>query len=207
MKQQALIAAAIFLGGVVAAPVHATEINIDRYEVKSSTVPAGATILFKDFSVENTDFGKMQKDSQKQAVDVMKNTAPMAFREAFVRKLSEDAPFAAVVVHEGGDVPAGSLLVEGEFTALNPGSRTKRYLVGMGAGRSKICIAGHVVNADGEELLKFEDCRSGNLGWFGGRSEGMMSQDVYLSADNLADFVTVWAKQELPTLVTKKRPK
>ena len=44
------------------------------------------------------------------------------------------------------------------------------------------------------------------LGWFGGRSEGMMSQDVYLAADNLANFLTAWAKQELPTLVTKKRP-
>ena len=133
--------------------------------------------------------------------------APMSFREAFVRRLSENAPFAAVEVHEGGDVPAGSLLVEGEFTALNPGSRGKRFAVGMGAGRSKICIAGHVVDADGEELIKFEDCRSGNLGWFGGRSEGMMSQDVYLSAQNLANFLTAWVKQELPTLVTKKRPK
>lgn len=206
MRQETLIAVAISLGAVAAAPVQAIEIKVDRYEVKSSTVPAGATVLFKDFSVENTDFGKMKKDSQKEAVDVMKNTAPMAFREAFMRRLSESAPFEAVEIHEGDDVPAGSLLVEGEFTALNPGSRTKRYLVGMGSGRSKICIAGHVVDADGEELLKFEDCRSGNLGWFGGRSEGMMSQDVYLSAQNLADFLTAWAKQELPTLATKKRP-
>ena len=207
MKQETLITVGIFLGAVVAAPLQASEIKVDRYEVKSSSVPAGATVLFKDFSVENTDFGKMKKDKQKETVSVMKDTAPMAFREAFVRRLSENAPFAAVEVHEGGDVPAGSLLVEGEFTALNPGSRGKRYLVGMGAGRSKICIAGHVVDADGEELVKFEDCRSGNLGWFGGRSEGMMSQDVYQSAQNLANFLTAWVKQELPTLVTKKRPK
>ncbi len=182
------------------------EIKIDRYEVKSTPESTDVPFVFTDFSIESTDFGKMKKQSQIEAVDIMKNTAPSAFRDAFLRKLAENGTFASVEALEGDGAPDGALLVRGEFTALNPGSRAKRYMVGMGAGRSKICIAGNVANAAGEVLVKFQDCRSGNLGWFGGRSEGMMSQDVYLAASNLADFVTAWAENKLPTLVTAKRP-
>jgi hypothetical protein len=34
----------------------------------------------------------------------------------------------------------------------------------------------------------------------------MMSQDVYLSAQNLADFLTAWGKQELAAAATKQLP-
>jgi hypothetical protein len=198
---------AMVVGAMLVAPAGAEEIKIDRYEVTDTSVSTGRAIVFRDFSVENTDFGKMKKQTQREAAETMRNTAPLAFREAFKRQLAESGAFSDVeVLEEGADVPEGALVVEGEFTELNPGSRAKRYMVGMGAGRSKICIAGRVLESTGETLVKFEDCRSGAMGWFGGRSEGMMSQDVYLSAQNLANFVTAWVNHTLPRMATDKRP-
>ena len=92
------------------------------------------------------------------------------------------------------------MLLEGEFTVLNPGNRNKRYWVGMGAGKSKVCVAGRVVTAGGEVLGRFSDCRSGSgmMAFTGGRSEGMMSNDVFRCAVNIADFLGAWATGRLP---------
>ena len=128
-------------------------------------------------------------------------------REGFVARLKERAVFPSVaVLEEGAELPAGALLVEGDFTKLNPGSRGKRYWVGMGAGKSKICIAGRVVSAAGDVLATFEHCRSGTMGWFGGRAEGMMATDVHQTAFHLADFMAAWATASppIPTRVSIK---
>ena len=153
-----VLALAVFIS--LATAVDADEIKVDRYEIKVQSVAQDSTIVFRDFSVENTDFGKQKKKTQQDAAQIMRTTAPLAFREAFVRHLNESGSFAGVEAATADtEIPQGALVVEGEFTALNPGSRAKRYWVGMGAGRSKICIAGRVINASGETIVSFDDCR------------------------------------------------
>ena len=105
----------------------AEEYVLDRYEVKSAAVPSASPILIKDFSTENTDFGKLKKETQKETASMMKRAAPSAFTESLKTRLDESGVFGETSEYDDGELAEGSLLLEGEFTVLNPGNRAKRY--------------------------------------------------------------------------------
>jgi len=187
----------------LAAAATAAEEKAGVYPVDQGRVvaaaPAGPSLIVKVFSTENTDFGTGEDESKekKHAVaEQMKSTAPPAMSQSLVTQLQESKAFASVAAFEEGKVPEGALVLEGEFTMLNPGSRGKRYWVGFGAGKSKICVKGRVVDAAGKELVTFNHCRVGVMGWFGGRAEGMMFTDVAATAEKVSAFLTGWSKGE-----------
>jgi hypothetical protein len=87
------------------------------------------------------------------------------------------------------------LLIQGEFTKLNPGSRGKRYGVGFGAGKSQVCASGQVVRGvEGEVLMEFDHCRSQAMGAFGGDSKNQMTKDSSATGSHLAEFMGKWAE-------------
>ncbi len=182
-------------------PVFATEINLDRYHAISTDI-SETTILVETFTTEGADLGSGARKQKKKAYEtakIMKETAPRMYSEALRSRLTESGVFDTVIELTDDASRANALIIEGRFTKLSPGSRTKRWMVGMGAGKSKICIEGRLLNAAGEELATFEDCRSGVGAWSfaGGRAEGMMSNDIYQSAFGLADFVAIVARGEI----------
>ena len=178
----------------------AAEIKLDSYRVNQSQASADAKVLVRAFDSTEADLGKQKKERQKETAKNMQTMAPIAFRAALVQRLSEAGGFAEVLALDEGEIPANSLVVEGRFTVLNPGNRAKRYWGGFGAGKAKVCIEGRVLNPEGEELATFADCRSGTgmLSFAGGKAEGMMSNDVYKAAFNSAEFLSLWAKDQLP---------
>ena len=92
--------------------------------------------------------------------------------------------------------PAGAedcLIIEGDFTVLNPGSKGKRYMVGFGAGKSKTCLEGKIVTPAGNVLADFDHCRSQAIGLFGGDSEAQMLKDSVKSGSRFAEFMSRWA--------------
>ena len=184
----------------------AAEVKIDSYRVGDSQAPADATVLVRAFDSSEADLGKQKKPRQKETARNMQTMAPIAFREGFVQRLSESKTFAEVVAFDEGEIPDNALVVEGRFTVLNPGSRGKRLMIGLGAGKAKICVEGRVVDAQGSELATFSDCRSGTgmYAFGGGKAEGMMSNDVFKGAFNLAEFMALWAKGELPATTKTK---
>jgi hypothetical protein len=188
----------VALGGAGAA-LAKEAVKVDTYQVFAANDSSASVLLVKPFTLDNTDFGKMKKKRQQEVVDNMSQIAPLAFKQVLIQKLSEMGGFSKVAEYEDGEVPESALVVEGEFTVLNPGSRGKRFWVGMGAGKSKTCVSGHVVTVAGEQRVTFEDCRSGTGMWSfaGGRTEGMMSNDIYLSAINLAEFIGAWVQGEV----------
>jgi len=177
----------------------AEEYVLDRYEVKSAAASSNAPILIKDFSTENTDFGKLKKEKQQETASMMKRAAPSAFTESLKTRLDESGAFGNV--GEYGDDPAaeGSLLLEGEFTVLDPGNRAKRYWAMGAAGKSRICFVGRVRDAGGAEMVTFEDCRTGIGLWtVGGNSAGLMMADLDHAAEALTNVLAAWARGELP---------
>jgi len=76
---------------------------------------------------------------------------------------------------------------------LNPGSKSKRYVAGFGAGKSQVCAAGRVINAAGDSPLEFDHCRHEAMGLFGGQSEGQMTKDTEATGSHLAEFMAKWA--------------
>jgi hypothetical protein len=184
----------------------AAEVKIDAYEVQQSQAPADSTVLVRAFDSSEADLGKQKKKRQQETAQNMQTMAPIAFREALVQRLSEAGTYAEVRALDEGEVAPNSLVVEGRFTVLNPGNRAKRYWGGFGAGKAKVCVEGRVVDAEGVELATFSDCRSGTgmFSFAGGKAEGMMSNDVYKAAFNTAEFLSLWAKGQLPSTVKTK---
>ena len=177
----------------------ADEVKLDSYRVLGD-LPAESQILVKVFGTDNTHFGKLKKERQKETAENMKAVAPVSMQRSLVQHLTTEGAFREVAAYEEAEPAANAVLVEGEFTILNPGNRNKRYFVGAGAGKSKVCVEGRVVTASGELLGEFADCRSGTgmMAFTGGRAEGMMSNDVYKCAVNIGGFLSTWAAGQLP---------
>jgi hypothetical protein len=127
----------------------------------------------------------------------MQNEGPRVLSERFVATLDKSGPFKSVRVLKSDEaVPDGALIVEGKFVTLDPGSRTKRYLAGFGAGKSSVKVAGSVKDTTGKTLATFEQRRIGAMGMGGGDSLGKLMSDSRSIGEDLAKFLAKWAKGE-----------
>ena len=162
--------------------------------------PAGQPrIVVHPFSTANTDFGTGEKENKPKYQEVarqMEATAPIALAQSLVNHLESRKVLGGAELAGAGEGPAGALHLRGEFTVLNPGSRGKRFWVGMGSGRSRVCVKGELVDAEGHQLLTFEHCRAGTGNWsfVGGRSEGMMFDDLAGTAEKVTGFLEAWSR-------------
>jgi hypothetical protein len=91
-------------------------------------------------------------------------------------------------------VGAGALLIEGKFVEVNPGSRTKRYFAGFGAGKSVLEVTGTVKNAEGTTLATFRQRRIGAMGMGGGDSLGKLLSDTRSIGEDVARFLEAWGR-------------
>lgn len=92
-----------------------------------------------------------------------------------LKKFSEvKAPATAAATTETIAQTATSwILLTGTVTKYQPGSRTKRYLVGFGAGKTKVVASIKLVDKDtGKVLLEKDVDGKVIIGLFGGNSNG-----------------------------------
>ena len=95
----------------------------------------------------------------------MQGEGPRVLVERFVAELKASGPFSDVVALKAGDAPPqGALVMTGRFVTLDPGSRTKRYFAGFGAGKSSVKVAGEVKDSSGKTLATFEQRRMARWG-------------------------------------------
>ena len=121
----------------------------------------------------------------------MQKQGPRLLADRFAARLMELGPYTDVSVLEpGADVPPHAIVVDGRFTAIDPGSRAKRNWVGLGAGKSMVAVSGSVKSADGRLLATFAQKR---LGVMEGDSVGTLSGDSGAIGADIAKFVSVWA--------------
>ena len=170
---------------------------LDDLVIFTETVPTAGPVLIQWFSTERTDFGtgKSAKKKKKHNIAMeMKMEAPVVLASTLISRLGAKELFPEVAEYREGGVPENAIIVEGEFTKLNPGSRGKRYWVGMGAGKSKVCVEGRVVTAQGAVLMTFAHCRSQAIGTYGGGAKKQMLNDVIKTAVRLVEFIENWAQ-------------
>ncbi len=76
-----------------------------------------------------------------------------------------------------GDATAPTLVLSGVITEYQPGSRTKRYMVGFGAGKTRAYCLFRLVDKETGEVV-FERMENGSISWglFGGREAGAMKE-------------------------------
>jgi hypothetical protein len=64
----------------------------------------------------------------------------------------------------------------------------------MGAGKSKVCVAGRALDSGGKLLLEFDHCRIGAMGIFGGDAAKQMTTDAMRTGTRLAELFAKWAE-------------
>jgi hypothetical protein len=188
-------------GGSAQSPVKTVEDGVlDRIELFAASIdnPAAVSVAMRSFDASIADLGTGSKDgkeTRQEEAQTMVREGPRVLAERFVSTLSTSGPFKAVRALSDGEQPAdGALVVEGKFITIDPGSRTKRYLVGFGAGKSSVKVTGAVKDASGRTLASFEQRRIGAMGFGGGDSLGKLMTDSKNIGEDIAKFLARWAR-------------
>lgn len=173
--------------------------NIQVFVAALEQAP-GLAVVIKPFDASAADLGtggKDGKDARQEEAKAMQNEGPRVLAERFVSTLEKSGPFKSVRVLKADEaVPDGALVVEGKFVTLDPGSRTKRYFAGFGAGKSSVKVAGGVKDSTGRTLATFEQRRIGTMGMGGGDSLGKLMSDSRSIGEDIAKFLARWARGE-----------
>ena len=155
-------------------------------------------VVIKPFDATTADLGTggtSGKDARQQEAKTMQNEGPRVLGERFVATLEKGGPFKAVRVLKADEAaPDGALVVEGKFVTLDPGSRTKRYFAGFGAGKSSVKVVGAVKDSTGRTLATFEQRRIGSMGVGGGDSLGKLMSDSRSIGEDIAKFLAKWSR-------------
>jgi Domain of unknown function (DUF4410) len=163
---------------------------LDEIKLYADKLPSSTRVVIKPFSATDDDVEGDSEETKKMKVD-----GPGMLADQFVLKLKELGPFTDVsAVTQDAAPAADALLVEGKFTEIDPGSRAKRYFVGFGAGKSGVTVQGSVKGADGKLLAAFEQRRVGVMGVAGGNSMDKLTSDTRDIAEDIAKFLSAWAK-------------
>jgi hypothetical protein len=193
----------VSLGGVLDAqkPVKTIEDgvldNIQLFVAALDQAP-NLVVVIKPFDASAADLGtggQTGKEARQQEARTMQNEGPRVLGERFVATLEKSGSFKSVRALKADEaVPEGALLVQGKFLTLDPGSRTKRYLAGFGAGKSSVKVAGTVQDSAGHTLATFEQRRIGAMGMGGGDSLGKLMSDSRSIGEDIARFLAKWAR-------------
>jgi len=120
------------------------------------------TIVIKDFSTDGVVYDRIS-DEEKIKVDSMKPLIVKNLTLSTEMELKNKKLFKNVVLNS--DAKEKAVILVGNFTEFNGGSRAMRFFVGFGAGRTYLKVKGHLVDAQsGKELASFEDLESGFKG-------------------------------------------
>jgi hypothetical protein len=192
----------MLMGVAAQAPVQTIKDGVlDKIElhVASLEKPGQLVVVIKPFDSSGADLGtggKDGKETRQQEAQTMQSEGPRVLSERFVATL-QGGPFKGAQVLKADEaVPDGALVVEGRFVTMDPGSRAKRYFAGFGAGKSAVAVAGTVKDASGKTLALFEQRRIGAMGMGGGDSLGKLMSDSRSIGEDVAKFLTKWAKGE-----------
>jgi hypothetical protein len=136
---------------------------------------------------------KLGKAKHQDTARLMAGSAPHLLAVDIVEGLRA-SDFSKVTLHETtyleAELNPGELVLQGRFTKLNPGSQATRVWIGFGAGKSKVCIEGQLLDSQKKSLADFQDCRSG-IGW--GESSGEIEDSAQSIGDSIVKLLTEWA--------------
>jgi hypothetical protein len=174
---------------------------LDRIELYVATLPTPAeqTVIVRPFTSEKAELGTGNKEGDKDEQDEakkMQTEGPKYLAEALIAKLKDEGGFKGGTAGTADAPPAeaNTLIVEGQFTELDPGSRAKRYFVGFGAGKAAVTVKGTIKDGSGKLLATFTQRRVGSMGVAGGDSVKKMTSDCKSIGEDIAKFLSAWAK-------------
>jgi hypothetical protein len=173
--------------------------EIVLYAAKPPADPA-TSVLIRKFAAGEADLGtgsETGKQARQDEAKTMTSEGPRVLAERLVATLTELGPYTTITTGEPeAPVPPGSIVIDGKFTKIDPGSRAKRYLVGFGAGKSTVTVTGSVKDQAGVVLATFKQTRHGVMGMGGGDSLAKLLSDSREIGVDIAKFLSTWAKEK-----------
>jgi len=130
---------------------------LDRATIYQDSISKSQPVRVQKFSAENADLGtgaKKNKPKYRKIAESMKEEAPELLLEGILDELKAQGFADVAEFNADEEVGDDCLIVKGEFTKLNPGSKYKSNMVGFGAGKNKTCTTGLVVTPAGEVLAR-----------------------------------------------------
>lgn len=170
---------------------------LDEIELHVPKIAEDGTVLVKLFSAADSELGtggEGGKDARVETAKRLQERAPKLLADSLVSRLTSLGPFTSVDREDASTTAPPAIVVEGAFSKLDPGSRAKRYFVGFGAGKTTVEVRGTVRDGEGKTLATFVQRRHGAMGMAGGDSADKMVDDSGSIGEDIAKFLSAWAK-------------
>jgi hypothetical protein len=163
--------------------------DIDKVEI----VKTFDASRYKRVYVERLDFSKTAAIADPDVADKAAKVLGIA-TEPFVEGISKSIRGLEVVTTQPAD-DAGTLILRGGITLMDPGSRSKRLFIGYGAGAARTAIEAEILDADtGEVLVRFTQERRSGIERFGRGSsyEEIMKRNLTAIGRDAANLLNVF---------------
>lgn len=120
------------------------------------------TLVIRDFAFDKAEYSNVSTD-EKKVIDKISPSLVRTINDNVEAELKVKKVFRKIVKNSD---PAGkAVILEGEITEFNAGSKALKMFVGFGAGKAYLKVKGRLLDAaTGKELALFEDQETGYLG-------------------------------------------
>jgi hypothetical protein len=146
------------------------------------------TLVIKDFSTDGVVYDRID-DEEKPKVDAMKPLIVKNLTLSIEMEMKKRKLFKNVVLNS--DAKENAVILEGNFTEFNGGSRALRFWVGMGAGKTYLKVKGRLIDGQsGKELATFEDQETGFKGMASMESfEDLFPHQAQSLGEHVGEFI------------------
>jgi hypothetical protein len=185
------------------APMGAEGLKPTQEDKDAGLVGVASGFELKDYSVVGVErFLVAKSEIEDEGDQKFADTMTAFYQFELVRRLRDTGLFASVRnlnETEFPAAPAEALRLRGIVTRLGRGSQAARYLVGFGAGSTRVQAEMYFVDArSGRVGLVTADRRVGSMGLFGGDSEDFTKESFDDMARDLAKFLVRFSKGQAP---------
>ena len=155
--------------------------EIDQLEVvESFSLADYSKVLVAPFDTDDVELPEKSDNTYEPVKDVLKNP-----EDSLVDGIREELD--GKKVDEGSKGGAGTLIVRGKITTMDPGSRAARYWAGFGAGAARTAVEAEIVDGGtGKVLVKFTQERRSGVGAAGGGYEALLNRNLEAIGEDIA---------------------
>jgi hypothetical protein len=159
--------------------------NLDKVEIKQLfKLDDYATITVETFDTKDVELPKQDDNTFKFVVEARDAFSSRIFES--IKDELEDKPINNKLNKELGKV----LLIRGKVLEMNPGVKSLRMFVGVGAGHGGIQIESELVDQETNTVLAtMTQKRLSGGGWLGGSYDGMLEDLTNELGEDIASLI------------------
>lgn len=160
--------------------------DIDKIEiVKTIKFSDYSKIVVEPFDTSGVELPGKDDNSYEAAKKVLASAT-----EGFVQGLRGSVDQKVTLADGKARGGAGTLIIRGKVTTMDPGSKAARYWAGFGAGAARSGIEADVVDAaTGQVVIHFSQERRSGVGVMGGDYQELMQRNLNAIGEDAANML------------------